>query len=141
MANDRAASNEKPIFESAYVLVTRTRAVIHGVTYQVSKITRAYVHHQPIQWQGIAAGIVLLVLGLYRASSQAGLGDFAQWVSRGTLIGGVFLLVYFPFLKHRFYVRFVHANGQNVMPLVFRKEAQAEVVVNALREAMTLARA
>ena len=130
-----AASNEKPLFESAYVLVTRTSAVIHGVTYQASKITRAYVHHQPIQWQYVAGGIFLLVFGLIR------MGDSIRPISLGTMISGVVVLSYFLFLKHRFYVRIVDATGQNVMPLVFRKEAQAEVVVNALRQAMTSARA
>jgi hypothetical protein len=137
MVNDRAASNEKTLFESAYVLVTRTRAVIHGVTYQVSKLTRAYVHHQPIQWQGVAGGIFLLVLGLMGSGS----GVLVRWTSLGTMGSGVFVLGYFLLLKHRFYVRIVDATGQNYMPLVFRKEAQAEVVVNALRQAMTSASA
>jgi hypothetical protein len=133
MAKNRAASNEQPLFESAYVLVTRTRAVIHGVTYQVSELTRAYVHHQPIQWPGVAGGILLLVFGLIRLGSEG----LVRWTSLGTMVGGVVLLVYSFLLKHRFYVRFVDATGQNHMPLVFRKEAQAEVVVNALRQAMS----
>lgn len=137
MAKDRAASNEKPIFESAYVLVTRTRAVIHGVTYQMSKLTRAYVHRQPIQWQEIAGGILLFVFGFIGLGS----GGLLRWTSLGTMIGGVFFLGYSLFLKDRFCVRIVDATGQNYMPLVFRKEAQAEVVVNALRQAMTSARA
>jgi hypothetical protein len=133
MANDRAASNEQPLFESAYVLVTRTRAVIHGVTFQVSKLTRAYVHHQPVRWQEIAVGIALFLFGL----TGVGAGGLLRWTSLGTMVGGVFLLVYSIFLKERFCVWMVDATGQNYTPLVFRKEAQAQVVVNALRQAMS----
>jgi len=123
--------DDAPYFQDETVTVTKTRAIIGGVTYAMANVTSVRMFVQPKPPAAAIVAAILMLLGLgsakYDATPQTGIGI--------TAAGAVLLAVYLFVLKPKYWVRIGNAGAESNAAWS-NDPAWTQEVVQAINEAI-----